>query len=185
MLFERPHEGAGLGLAALIYGCAACAVAAQPEPLRVSITTHLGDRQEFQEGDRVQFLLDLNRDAYILLIYQDARGALTQMIPNNTDRSGYFKAARYLGIPDARTPFQFVVGPPFGTETVWVYAAPQPFPELAGAVLDNGLKRLSASHTGMAAVLQTYARQKDLQYVSANVQLSTHPGTPASNSKRD
>ena len=181
MLFERPHQGAGVFIATLIYGCAACAVAAQPEPLRVSITTHLGDRQEFQEGDHVQFLLGLNRDVYILLIYQDARGALTQMIPNSTDRSGFFKATRYLHIPDAGTPFQFVVGPPFGTETVWLYAANQPFPELAGAVLDNGLKRLGQSHIELVTALQNHARKQDLHYVSANVQLKTHPGTPRQN----
>ncbi|MBI3774464.1 MAG: DUF4384 domain-containing protein [Gammaproteobacteria bacterium] len=152
-----------------------CNVATAAEPLYVNITTHLGDRQEFQAGDRVQFLLDLSQDAYILLIYQDARGALTQMIPNRTDRSGFFKAARYLGIPDARTPFEFVVGPPFGTEIVWVYAASQPFPELEGAVLDNGLKRLIPSHDGLIAALQSHAGKKDFQYVAASVQLRTHP----------
>jgi len=89
-----------------------------------------------------------------LLIYQDARGTLTQMIPNTTDRRGFLKAAHYLGIPDARTPFEFVVGPPFGTETVWVYAANQPFPEFEGAVLDNGLKRLIQSQNGLVAALQ-------------------------------
>ncbi len=161
--------------AALLCGLVVCNTATATEPLHVNITTHLGDRQEFQEGDRVQFLLDLNHDAYILLIYQDARGALTQMIPNRTDRSGFFKAARYLGIPDARTPFEFVVGPPFGTETVWVYAASQPFPELEGAVLDNGLKRLTQSHDGLVAALQSYARKKELHYVAASVQLSTRP----------
>ncbi len=165
-----------LFLAALLHGFG---VATAAEPLQVNITTHLGDRQEFQAGDRVQFLLDLSRDAYILMIYQDARGVLTQMIPNTTDRSGFFKVARYLGIPDARTPFEFIVGPPFGTETVWVYAASQPFPELEGAVLDNGLKRLNESQSGMAAALQTYARQKDLHYVSAQVQLRTASRRPA------
>lgn len=160
-------------LIALLYGCATGSVAAA-EPLHVSITTHLGDRQEFQEGDRIQFLLDLNRDAYILLIYQDALGALTQMIPNTTDRSGFFKAARYLSIPDTRTPFEFVVGPPFGTETVWVYASNQPFPELEGAILDNGLKRLTQSHDSLVAALLSFTRKKDSHYVAASVQLSTH-----------
>jgi hypothetical protein len=168
-------------LAAWLCGFAACGIAADTEPLRVSITTHLGDRQDFEAGDRVQFLLDLNRDAYILLIYQDARGTLTQMIPNTTDRSGFFKAAHYLGIPDARTPFEFVVGPPFGTETVWVYAASQPFPELEGAVLDNGFKRLTQSQDDLVAALQSYARQTDLRYVAASVQLNTHPGTARNN----
>ena len=152
-----------------------CNVATAAEPLHVNITTHLGDQQEFQAGDRVQFLLDLSQDAYILLIYQDARGALTQMIPNTVNRSGFFKAARYLGIPDARMPFEFIVGPPFGTETVWVYAASQPFPELDGAVLDNGLKRLTQSHEGLVAALQSYAQKNALHYVAASVQLRTHP----------
>lgn len=173
MLFEQTHKGAVLFFTILMYGCAA--VAATPEPLRVSITTHLGDQQEFQQGDHVQFLLDLSRDAYILLIYQDARGVLTQMIPNTTDPNGFFKAARYLHIPGADTPFEFVVGPPFGTETVWLYAASQPFPELVGAVLDNGMKRLRQSHIELVTALQTHARKQDLHYVSASVQLKTYP----------
>lgn len=69
----------------------------------------------------------------------------------------------------------FVVGPPFGTEIVWVYAASQPFPELEGAVLDNGLKRLIPSHDALVAALQSYAQKNDLYYVAASVQLSTHP----------
>lgn len=160
-----------LGLIMLSLGGAAVA---DELPLRINITTHLGDRQEFQQGDRVQFLLDLNRDAYVLLIYQDASGALTQLVPNSVESNGYYKAARYLSIPDARVPFEFIVGPPFGTETVWAFGSNAPFPELRGSTLNNGLKRLDLSMTAITTLLNETAKRGRANVVTSHVQLVTH-----------
>jgi len=152
--------------------------AADETPLRVNITTHLGDQQEFQQGDRVQFLLDLNRDAYVLLIYQDASGALTQLVPNAIERNGFYKAARYLSIPDARVPFEFIVGPPFGAETVWAFGSNAPFPELTGSTLSNGLKRLDQPLAAITALLNDSAKRGNTRFVTGHVRLVTHAGAP-------
>ncbi len=157
----------------LVYAGAGFA-ATDESPLRIGITTHLGDHQEFQQGDRVQFLLDLNRDAYVLLIYQDASGALTQLVPNAIEKNGFYKAARYLSIPDARIPFEFVVGPPFGTETVWAFGSNAPFPELHGATLKNGLKRLDQPLAVVTSLLNDSAKRGQTTFVSGRVQLVTH-----------
>ena len=50
--------------------------AAEPKNIDVKITTHLGDRQEFVEGDRISFLLSLERDAHVYLFYRDAADSM-------------------------------------------------------------------------------------------------------------
>jgi hypothetical protein len=156
-------------LLTLVFGAAAAGDSA----LRVNITTHLGDDQEFQHGDRVQFLLDLNRDAYVLLIYQDANGALTQLVPNTVEPTGFYRAARYLRIPDRRVPFEFVVGPPYGTETVWAFASNAPLPELAGVPLSNGLKRLDVAMDAVTTLLNETTKRGKTQIVTSRVRLVT------------
>jgi hypothetical protein len=164
-----PARAIATWLLALYVGAAG----ADDAPLRIDITTHLGDRQEFQHGDRVQFLLDLNRDAYVLLIYQDAAGALTQLVPNNVEPSGFYKAARYLRIPDRRVPFEFVVGPPYGTETVWAFGSDTPLPELPGTPLSNGLKRLNIEMEEVTTLLGEASKRGPTRIVTSQVQLVT------------
>ena len=148
------------------------AVIADDAPLQISITTHLGDKQEFREGDRVQFLLNLNRDAFLLLIYQDAQGTLTELVPNGWEKTGFHKAARYLSVPDSRLPFEFIAGKPFGAETVWAFAADQPFPVLDGVLLQNGLRKLSQPLDAVFARLER--GDGKAHFVAAHVGLTTH-----------
>ncbi len=63
----------------LLLICLAPALAGQPVPIEVGLTTHLGDRQSFVDGDRISFLLSLERDAYVYLFYRDADKNLLQL----------------------------------------------------------------------------------------------------------
>ncbi len=38
--------------------------------ININITTHLGDHQTFMEGDVISFFLSLDKDAYLLVIYE-------------------------------------------------------------------------------------------------------------------
>ena len=109
----------------------------------IEVTTHLGDKQNFQQGDVISFLISLDRDAFVLMIYEDAEHNLVQIIPNRYRQSNQYKTGLFMSVPNRDEPFEFVVSPPFGKETIWVFAAEQEFPELKGTVLDNGLKKLS------------------------------------------
>ena len=42
------------------------------QTIPVELTTHLGDQQQFIDGDEIQFLLSLGSDAYIYMYYIDA-----------------------------------------------------------------------------------------------------------------
>ena len=56
----------------------------------LELTTHLGDQQQFVEGDEIQFLLSLGQDAYIYMYYVDAANNITQILPNENQPSNFY-----------------------------------------------------------------------------------------------
>lgn len=129
--------------------------------INVEITTHLGDKQTFQQGDVVSFLVSLDRDAYVLIIYEDAEHNLWQVIPNPHRTSGHYESGLFISVPDRNEPFEFVVSPPLGKETIWVFATEKALPELPGKELDNGLKKLSDD---LPAILSAIRKNRTSQY---------------------
>ena len=124
------------------------------DKMTVSITTHLGDRQTFQKGDPLSFLLSLNRDAYLLLIYENAAGKLLQVLPNPFEGQRLYRAGLFMPFPDRTASFRFKIDAPFGKETLWAFASDLPFPRLEGKPLKNGFKLL----TSELSVIRTQIR---------------------------
>ncbi len=91
----------------------------------LELTTHLGDQQQFVEGDEIQFLLSLGQDAYIYMFYLDAAGAITQILPNENQRSHFYSAGYFLTIPEYENLYRFTISEPFGEESIWIIASDQ------------------------------------------------------------
>ena len=137
----------------------------------IEVTTHLGDKQTFQQGDVISFLISLDRDAFVLMIYEDAEHNLVQIIPNRYRQSNQYKTGLFMSVPNRDEPFEFVVSPPFGKETIWVFAAEKSFPELNGIELENGLKKLSES---LPAILSKVRSNRSKQhYGEASATITT------------
>lgn len=117
--------------------------ASEAPALSVDITTHLGDDQEFRQGDEIRLLVSLSEPAWLLILYQDAAGRLIQILPNSRSPRRRYDAGSYFPIPDKAQPFVYRVAEPYGQEYAWVIAGAQPVPELAGKVLPNGLRLLT------------------------------------------
>jgi hypothetical protein len=137
----------------------------------IEVTTHLGDKQTFQKGDVISFLISLDRDAYVLMIYEDAEHNLLQIIPNRYRQINRYDTGLFISVSNRDEPFEFVVSPPFGKETVWVFASEQSFEELQGMELENGLKKLSASLPDILAKIR--ANQSKHLYGEASTTIST------------
>lgn len=143
--------------------------------INIEITTHLGDQQTFEAGDQISFLVTLDRDAYLLMIYEDANHNLVQVIPNRHRNNNFYKNGLFIAVPNRDDPFRFVVKPPFGQETLWVFASSRPLPTLAGTTLANGLKALSQS----LATIKTRLRNSTstVPYGEAKTTIITKPGS--------
>lgn len=116
-------------LALLLSSCKTVNSTAQPitslQTIPIELTTHLGDQQEFVEGDEIQFLLSLGSDAYIYMYYIDANYKITQILPNTNQASNFYSAGYFLTIPEYNNTYRFTISEPFGKESIWVLASDQ------------------------------------------------------------
>jgi hypothetical protein len=140
---------------------------ADGKQINIEITTHLGDKQTFTEGDLISFYISLDRDAYVLILMQDARGGWTQLVPNQFFSDNHYKAGLFIPVPNKSNPFQFRVQEPFGTETLWAFASTQAFPEPIDIHnKDNLIDYVRAS-------LHDAARKQNVSYGEAHLILHT------------
>ena len=120
-----------LTLALFISGCSVsnntevASSSKQLDLIPLELTTHLGDQQQFFEGDELQFLLSLGQDAYIYMFYIDASGAITQILPNANQPSHFYSAGYFLTIPEYENLYRFTISEPFGQEMIWIIASDQ------------------------------------------------------------
>lgn len=153
-----------LGLVALYLPGSVIAAETAPETaaVHVTITTHLGDKQHFREGDEISLLLSLDHDAYVLLIYQDASGNLTKLFPVKKNDDGWMQAGDFMTFPRHTDGLRLVVSPPFGEEKIWAFAAADAFPT----------KPLL--NTPDIKSLRSRLQRADIPYSEAHTQLQTH-----------
>jgi len=95
------------------------------ESIPLELTTHLGDQQQFVEGDEIQFLLSLGTNAYIYMYYINANNNITQILPNPNQTSNYYTAGYFLTIPEYNNGYRFTISEPFGDESIWIFASDQ------------------------------------------------------------
>lgn len=119
--------------------------AGEPGDIHIDVTTHLGDVHRFYDGDLLSFLVSIDTDAYLAVIYQDAGGNSILLLPNIRQKNNLYKKGIYLSIPEADAGFTFKIQAPFGKERLWVFASVTPMPLLKGKALPNGLMRLSSN----------------------------------------
>jgi len=143
-------------------------------PIKVEVTSHLGDGETYIEGDEVAYFFSTDRDAYLLLIYEDAEGNLTQILPNPYSGDGYFKAGNFFRIPPEKADYAFTVRSPFGPERLWAFAASRPFPDLRGDQYETG-RVLQDSMGQILATLRAHGAAPGVAYGEANTVLTTAP----------
>lgn len=118
-----------LSLTLLLFGCSSLqktdSLISNLNSIPLELTTHLGDQQQFIEGDEIQFLLSLGSDAYIYMVYLDAKNNITQILPNKNQPGNFYSAGYFLTIPEYDNGYRFTISQPFGNESVWVFASDQ------------------------------------------------------------
>ncbi|MFV2060803.1 MAG: DUF4384 domain-containing protein [Gammaproteobacteria bacterium] len=115
------------------------------QKINIEITSHLGDKQSFFKDDVIKFLINLDVDAYITVVYQTAEGQLIQLLPNQKEKTTLYKAGLFISVPSDNVPYQFTIQAPYGNEKVWVFASDKPVKQLAGKILQNGLTVVSVT----------------------------------------
>ncbi len=165
-------------LACVVLALAACragGLRGTGSPLELSITTHLGDAQVFREGDPLSFFISLGSDAHVMLVYEDATGGMSQIVPNPGFETMFVRAGDFISMPPPDASFTLRVSAPFGTERAWLFASEQPLPGLQNRTADDGSLRVSGGVASVRQRLREHAVRNGARFGEASVSLTTRP----------
>jgi hypothetical protein len=104
-------------------------------PLRVKAWT---DKKEYKQGDKIRVYIKGNKPFYARVLYNDAAGQLVQILPNPYRTESYFNGGAMYEIPSGNDQFDLEVSPPFGDESVVVYASTSPLGDI-GVTTEGGV----------------------------------------------
>jgi hypothetical protein len=96
-------------------------------PLNVQLWT---DKKEYKETERIKIYIRGNKPFYARVVYKMINGELRQLFPNPFRQSNYFNGGAVYEIPSSEDQFELEVEPPFGKETIVVYASTAPLGEI-------------------------------------------------------
>jgi len=88
-------------------------------PLNVRVWT---DKKEYNNSEKIKVYIRGNKPFYSRVVYKDAAGKLVQLFPNPYSSGNYFKGGTVYEIPSEEDRFDLEVSPPFGSESITVYA---------------------------------------------------------------
>jgi hypothetical protein len=130
-------------------------------PLTVKLWT---DKERYQIGEKIKIYLKGNKPFYVRIVYQDASGRLIQLMPNPYRSDNYFNGGVIYEIPSGKDRFELEVSPPFGEESIILYAS------------TTQLGELDLNAAGGIYMVQT--RSKEVGMKTRGVKLTEKKGGP-------
>jgi Domain of unknown function (DUF4384) len=104
-------------------------------PLKVKAWT---DKKEYKDGDKIKMYLRGNKPFYARVLYKDASGQMIQLLPNPFRQDNYFNGGSLYEIPAGNDKFELAISPPFGDESIIVYASSSQLGEI-GVQAEGGV----------------------------------------------
>ena len=92
-------------------------------PLSVKVWT---DKKEYVQGERMKVFIKANKPFYVNVIYKQADNTMMQLLPNPFRNQNYFNGGVVYEVPSGDDRFDMEVSPPFGLESITVYASTSP-----------------------------------------------------------
>lgn len=96
-------------------------------PLNVRLWTA---KKEYKNGDKIKIYIRGNKPFYARILHKGANGELLQLLPNPRRGGHYFNGGVIYEIPSGEDQFEMEVTPPFGQESIIVYASTAPLGEI-------------------------------------------------------
>ena len=97
--------------------------------LDVDISTTRGEGEtEYKANEKIQFLLRVNRTAYLYLFDLDSNGNAVVLYPNAASTAALkpVEGGKILILPDDGLDYEIIVSEPYGKDIIWVVASDVP-----------------------------------------------------------
>ncbi|MCX8084277.1 MAG: DUF4384 domain-containing protein [Calditerrivibrio sp.] len=111
-------------------------------PLKIQVWT---DKKEYITGDKIKIYIKGNKPFYSRILYTQSDGSIVQILPNLHRKDNYFQGGIVYEIPSGSDKFDLEVAPPFGEESITVYASTNPLGEIQLKPAESVYKVLSTS----------------------------------------
>lgn len=96
-------------------------------PLDIRLWTNKG---EYREGEKIKIYIRGNKPFYARILHKGVNGELLQLLPSPYRKDHYFNGGVIYEIPSGEDQFNIEVAPPFGRESIIVYASTAPLGEI-------------------------------------------------------
>lgn len=83
-----------------------------PSAFRLKVWTNK-DSDTWREGERLVIYVWSERDAYLMLDYDQANGEVVHLVPNLFTQQAFIRAGQTYSFGGPNSPFDFVIRPPF------------------------------------------------------------------------
>lgn len=153
-------------------------------PLTVQVWS---SKQQYRAGEQIEVFIRGNRDFYARIVDITSSGDIVQLLPNEYRGSTMFRQGEVYKIPDTGDQFDLTVGPPYGKDTIVVYASEVPLGQVAMDKIGQGLmayggdrKTLGFTTRGISVTAKKQKAQKQPQpqiaeFYEAEYQITTVP----------
>jgi len=138
-------------------------------PLTVKVWS---TKAKYRTGEKIEIYIQGNQDFYARIVDITSTGDIVQLLPNDFRTASFFRKGIRYKIPDAGDQFDLTVGPPFGDDTVIVYASDAPLGDVAMHEVGHGLRAFDGDRQNLGLVTRGIA-------VTARTGSTTGAGTGA------
>lgn len=147
-----PNSGNVVTLARLVYG----ALGDETQPFAVSVSTERGSHAAYFEGDRINIVVEVEKDCFLRLYHISwSEKRLTMIFPNRVERDAHVRANGPMRFPGPGSGAVFEVARPFGVDAIIAIASETPFEDEDAVHSDlsstsgSGLERSDSDSTKM------------------------------------
>jgi len=91
-------------------------------PVKFTLTTDNGRDPVYRVGEKMNLLIQTDRDVWLHCYYLQQNGKVFQIFPNPFQKEAKIEGGRLYTIPGQRFPFEFNIMPPAGKELVKCFA---------------------------------------------------------------
>ena len=131
---------------------------------------------EYREGDALTVQVSSEEDAYLYVLYQQADGQVFQAFPNKFQPNNLVKARQSVRVPAEGDLFRWVVGKPFGKETIKVLATKEPVDVLSQPELLKG-RFNPVSKQDLKGIEVEIGKDKAIRWAETDVEIQTFANT--------
>ncbi len=96
-------------------------------PLTIRLWTN---KRQYKEREEIKIYIRGNKPFYARILHKGVNGEVLQLLPNPFRQDNYFNGGAIYEVPSGADRFEMEVSPPFGEESIIVYASTAPLGEI-------------------------------------------------------